>query len=653
MADLGARSANRPALAATGLALLLLLCFLRPMWEIDLFWHIEVGRWIVDHRALPDRDIFSYVDPSRPWHTFQWLYEVLCWLGERAVGLHAVQWAHHAVMALALGWLCWLVGRRAGVAAGVLAAGCLLIGFGDRVRERPDVFNLLFTVSILPWMVRREPLGRTRLVALAVLGALWASLHAGGALLLPTLLGARAAARFAGGRWSGAALREAIVEVTPALGLLVSPGYVTGVRHAFGMIDAAPGFIPEWATAWQYLLGDNTSVYGKLTALGLVGWPLLAFALARRHPTALGQALLPALLVLPLLVLGARHMRFLWLPSLAPAVALLWLPPADDHAAAGRRWPVWAAALALAVGLHHQVWTLSGGPAQAARQALIALEPGAFPVAAARLLRTCGQAGATVFNHAPWGGYLLHALSPDARVFSDSRGNFSVSEAAVLADLNRVSTRRPALERAFAAAPFQWLVHPAPFPLADQDRAKWVLVAKDPDAEVWLPLHAPGGAARADTLRSCLGLPAASSQTAALATAAETVGARRIAASASLSARQSQWQAAAAAGVGPQAVQAARQLLGLWFNHGVLGRCARPAFAAQVEADAGVQYWRALCAAVHAGPATAQPAIQRALALPDAELGAAGISAPLRARLTRLARPQVGEQPDAQPRPAK
>ncbi len=637
-------TAARPALVAAGLAAALFACFVRPMWDIDLFWHLQAGRWILEHQALPDRDIFAYTQPDRPWHTFQWLYEVLCWLGQRAVGLHAVQLAHLAVVALALGWLCWVVGRRAGIAAGLLAAGCALVGFGDRVRERPDVLNLLFAVALLPSVVRQQPLGRARLAALAVLGAVWASVHAGGALLLPTLLGARSLARWGYAGWSRPALRDAVLEVTPALGLLASPGYLAGLRHAFGMIDAAAGFIPEWATAWQYLLGDSTSPYGKLTAVGIAVWPLLALALVAklRPPNGFERPWLPILVVLPLLVLGGRHMRFLWLPALAPAVALLWLPPADPTGAPGRRWQAWVAALLLALGLHHQVWTLSGGPAQALQRATVALEPGAFPVAAARLLRDCDQHGTDVLNHAAWGGYLLHALGPDARVFSDGRGNFSASEAAVLADLNRVSTRRPAIEKAFAVAPFHWLVHPSPFPLWDHDRQRWALVAKDPDAEVWLPLHGPGGVARAARMRACLALPAAAKPSDTSLVWAEPIGERRIATSASLSARLAQWQGAAAAGD----PAAARQLLGLWFNHGVFGRCASMAFGVGVDADAGVQYWRALCTAAHHGPTAARPRIQALLALPVVQLEASGVSARERARLARMA--QVG---DNQPRP--
>ncbi|MBM4371338.1 MAG: hypothetical protein FJ098_06765, partial [Deltaproteobacteria bacterium] len=64
------------AAAAAVAGVLYAACFFRPLWDVDVFWHIKAGQWIVEHRALPTTDIFSCVDPLRPWHTFEWGYEV-------------------------------------------------------------------------------------------------------------------------------------------------------------------------------------------------------------------------------------------------------------------------------------------------------------------------------------------------------------------------------------------------------------------------------------------------------------------------------------------------------------------------------------------------------------------------------------------------
>ncbi len=526
------------------MTLLLAAAFWRPMWDIDLFWHLEAGRWMVQHLALPSTDIFAYTDPARPWHSFQWAYEVLLYGLGGPGGLQALHLLHVALTAAAFGLLYFHVARRSGHVAAILAVAVLLIGFGDRVRERPDAFNLLFTVAVLPWLFRPGFLGPWRILGLGLLALLWASLHAGGVLLLPVLLGARFAARALlpdePALTRPGALRQSALEALALLGLPLAPGFLTGVVQAFSMLDASRAFIPEWMDAPTFLLHHAAGAFQVTCALGIVLWPLLALALwllANPGLRPWGRLLLPALLTLPLCYLATRHVRFLWLPALVPALAYLagrsaysvrgYVPagqsacsvrgdassePRASASGPNRATAVLATALLasvlLAFGLHHQVFTLSGGPARALAAAPLTLMPGHFPQNAAGLLRGCGITG-KVFNHAPWGGYLLYALGPGTTVFSDGRGNFSPAEAQTLAALDRVSTRRPALEAAHATAPFQLLVHPAPFPLYDFDRARFAPLFLDDVAEVFVALDQPGGPELAARLRTCLASPPA------------------------------------------------------------------------------------------------------------------------------------------------
>lgn len=70
---------------------------LRPIWDVDIFWHIAAGRWILEQGSLPTKDIFTYLEPVPEWYTFQWLYEVGCaWL-EGLGGLLLVRMAHAMV----------------------------------------------------------------------------------------------------------------------------------------------------------------------------------------------------------------------------------------------------------------------------------------------------------------------------------------------------------------------------------------------------------------------------------------------------------------------------------------------------------------------------------------------------------------------------
>src|SRR5436309_1309711 len=47
----------------------------------DTYWHIGIGRWIIEHKAIPDHDVFSYSIPGAPWIPFAWLADVVfAWL---------------------------------------------------------------------------------------------------------------------------------------------------------------------------------------------------------------------------------------------------------------------------------------------------------------------------------------------------------------------------------------------------------------------------------------------------------------------------------------------------------------------------------------------------------------------------------------------
>ena len=35
--------------------------------DSDIFWQIEVGRWIVDHHAVPYADAYSFTMKGAPW----------------------------------------------------------------------------------------------------------------------------------------------------------------------------------------------------------------------------------------------------------------------------------------------------------------------------------------------------------------------------------------------------------------------------------------------------------------------------------------------------------------------------------------------------------------------------------------------------------
>ena len=59
------------------LSALIALVIARRPFDIDGWWHIRVGQWIVDHHAIPTRDPFSWTTARERWQLSGWLFAAL------------------------------------------------------------------------------------------------------------------------------------------------------------------------------------------------------------------------------------------------------------------------------------------------------------------------------------------------------------------------------------------------------------------------------------------------------------------------------------------------------------------------------------------------------------------------------------------------
>ncbi len=146
----------------------------------DLFWHIRLGRWILDNHAVPHAELFSFTAAGSPMTAHEWGSEVLFTLLAQVGGL--------LLVAMAMGLVAWsallalgLRSRQRGASAVAIAVALLA---GARAAEpvlgtRPQVI----TVALVCWtllIAERHLMRGGRLVwALAPVTLVWANLHAG------------------------------------------------------------------------------------------------------------------------------------------------------------------------------------------------------------------------------------------------------------------------------------------------------------------------------------------------------------------------------------------------------------------------------------------------------------------------------------------
>jgi hypothetical protein len=65
-----------PLWVGIGIYALFVLAGNRLLIDPDTLWQITVGQWILEHRAVPETDIYSFTMRGQPWISTQWLAQV-------------------------------------------------------------------------------------------------------------------------------------------------------------------------------------------------------------------------------------------------------------------------------------------------------------------------------------------------------------------------------------------------------------------------------------------------------------------------------------------------------------------------------------------------------------------------------------------------
>jgi len=79
--------------------LAVLMLFMEGVQDPDVWWHLRVGRWMVENGKLPSVDLFTHTVPTHVWTDHEYLTEVLMWLLYSATGFTG--------LAIAFGLITW------------------------------------------------------------------------------------------------------------------------------------------------------------------------------------------------------------------------------------------------------------------------------------------------------------------------------------------------------------------------------------------------------------------------------------------------------------------------------------------------------------------------------------------------------------------
>jgi hypothetical protein len=279
-----------------GLAPFVLLGAVRAGWfaEGDTFWQIPTGNDILARHTIFLTDTFSWTVPGRPWHTNEWLFDVLLAAAYNVAG--------------PLGLAAFTVMLLTSLGAGLTAVAA-------RLSVRPWPLLVTFTLFLLPlvgWLSTRPQtltyallpltlllatgtaLSRGRRLALGLLGlyvltAAWTNLHLASLGALPAVGAGLAAVVVAHrGAWrrllpAGAAVLGAVL-----LGCCTSPLGIGALTSALATRGASTHVVVEWSPLWQASGSAMLGWIGAALAVALAGaaWgrrpqdPLLAMSTA-------------------------------------------------------------------------------------------------------------------------------------------------------------------------------------------------------------------------------------------------------------------------------------------------------------------------------------------------------------------------------------
>lgn len=158
-------------------------------------WHIRTGEWIIQNRAVPRTDLFSFTKPHAAWFAWEWGADVILASIHKAAGLAGIAFFTALLLGVISALLFRLIRRTSG--NDVLAFGFTILAMcGSMIHwlARPHLFTWLFALVFSHVILTVEEGNKKPLLWLPLAMLAWTNLHGGFfigiALLLTSAAGA-------------------------------------------------------------------------------------------------------------------------------------------------------------------------------------------------------------------------------------------------------------------------------------------------------------------------------------------------------------------------------------------------------------------------------------------------------------------------------
>ena len=376
------------------------------LWDPDPWWHLATGRWIVEHRAIPHVDPFSFTVAGAPWRAVDWLADLVMYGSFAVAGVAGVGMLT-ALSAFAMLLLLGLTLRELELSTPTVASVVACLGImvqGRYSMARPMILGAVALCATL-YVCTRTWQRRDRSVFVVVpITVVWSFVHSTailGICVIAIFALVAAATRHPATRRFAAAALVAIAVCSLLPSARGRFAVALGLEHS----SLAVTLTREWARTrlgdrelWVPLVLTIVAVVvvmrspERRRALPYLGCVALGAAVASRFARNLYEAII---LAAPIAALAIERMR---------------------SRLVGRRWQAASVVVVLVTGLLVPAVHLRLAPGAFNPRFGVGPEDGAVPVETLAALRALGAG--RVMNDCTLGGWLIWRGIP---VYCDGR----------------------------------------------------------------------------------------------------------------------------------------------------------------------------------------------------------------------------------------
>lgn len=145
----------------------------------DVWWHLRIGQWMLQHHAVLRVDAFSAPNSGKPYAAYSWLFELLISKWFQYGGLAGlVGYSATMVLAIAIASRHLVKRLQTDFSLVILISFVACFTLSRLYTPRPWLFTILFFALELDILMHARKTGKTReLLWLPVIFALWANIH--------------------------------------------------------------------------------------------------------------------------------------------------------------------------------------------------------------------------------------------------------------------------------------------------------------------------------------------------------------------------------------------------------------------------------------------------------------------------------------------